>query len=93
MHCIIHASSNSHRISSKILSVRHVKPPYKLLIMGIQETPKTMDAIAIVLHYLSELEVKSLLLMVPYDFDRELGEIELVLTDLRTCCHSTGRHL
>lgn len=54
--------------------------PYKLLLRGVNESLKTINAITIVLGYTPEIAGKILLLNTPYSFDTGLEEKELELT-------------
>lgn len=53
---------------------------FKLLVLGIQESPKTRQVIAIGFGYFQELEGKMLLLKTPHTLDTGTGGIELELT-------------
>jgi hypothetical protein len=52
-------------LSNKNFSNEHVKPPFKLLVRGTQETHRTIQPTAGDLGYFSELEAKPVLLKTP----------------------------
>lgn len=55
--CINSGLFNSHRLPNKIPNTRQEKPPFELLVKGIQKIPKTMQTLL--------LRLKSLLLKTP----------------------------
>lgn len=73
--------SKSHGLSAK--NAKCDKTPFKLLIVGVQETPKTVQAIILALACLPGVEGKFLLLNIPSILNIRLGGSKLNLTRKR----------
>lgn len=74
------ALHKDHRLSKENPSSWHEKSPFRILIRVFQVIPKTIYTAAVDLDCFSEVEIKYLLLKMPYTLNMGLGRFELDLT-------------